>query len=99
MVKSISERRGDVFYDVHGILTAHNSTAPHPLFMALVEFIAMEAHDAYMEGVRQGFADGWTSHEEAMSQLKLCTCPNDDEVTADMRTETQQHLTGCPAGL
>jgi hypothetical protein len=26
----------------------------------------------------------------------VCTCPNGDDVTAAMRTETGQHLAGCP---
>ena len=26
----------------------------------------------------------------------LCTCPTDADVTPDMRTETGQHLSGCP---
>lgn len=27
---------------------------------------------------------------------KSCTCPKSDDVTPEMRTETGQHLTGCP---
>jgi hypothetical protein len=78
--------------------------AARPYLMPSREEIAVAAHKHFCvmpnEPTHEPDEIDYDKADEILEILALmnwaCTCPTDHDVTPDMRTETGQHLTGCP---